>query len=730
MLSITLPRVSKQRMALLGLVAGAIAVAALVITDAFAASTPPVINEPILATFHASDLKITGDGFGSPMVGSTINFSETELEGGAKSVDSTDVTLWTNTEISMTLPAGVVSGEVTVTVGGKTSAARDLMVFAYSNDDLPSPGLPLAVALDAKDGTLWLNSEFNSRLRSLAPGDPNVFTDFEPPQAEDGIFVFLPGGFFCNQGATPAPTPFACRTRTSLWGEDVEVYRDPGDNDLSVWFTQGGAFGFSGQQDKWGEDLFNLGRVIRYKPTPQTFDCYNAPESDPDLLGVLVDEARNMIWYSERDVPNGSGNAIVGLTFDTNLATPNPLSNCTFDPYAIGATPDPICTGTPAPTCHYRIAVGACIPAHMELDDEGYIWFTEYWGHLCGGPPLPTPPGSFLARLDPDTGDLIELPLPAAHDLNSPHPILGRVVGPWELEFDAFGDLWVSEFFDATVLRVNLSGVTDLEAECGELDKAGQNPCIDEVFVAYDEPGATKGSGPLHTVSIGADGLVWFGVADTIGFISTTDNDEVVLFPSKDVVTSIEGNVQNLVTKDVWFAQLFQQKIGRLQLLDKFDDTSSLDQDADGLTDAQELEMTLTDPLDPDSDDNGTLDGDEDQDGDGCQDKFEVGDDETKGGLRDPLYAHDYYDASVVDSASHPHAFSHTADFDGVIDLPNDYLGVSQHFSPSGAPPYDVIFDRGVTIGANHWERAAPDGVIDLPNDILGVGLQLQHNCQ
>ncbi|MCH7579856.1 MAG: hypothetical protein IIB22_06385 [Chloroflexi bacterium] len=28
------------------------------------------------------------------------------------------------------------------------------------------------------------------------------------------------------------------------------------------------------------------------------------------------------------------------------------------------------------------------------------------------------------------------------------------------------------------------------------------------------------------------------------------------------------------------------------------------------------------------------------------------------------------------------------------------------------------------------WNMTAPDGVIDLPNDILGVILQFQHNCQ
>ena len=67
---------------------------------------------------------------------------------------------------------------------------------------------------------------------------------------------------------------------------------------------------------------------------------------------------------------------------------------------------------------------------------------------------------------------------------------------------------------------------------------------------------------------------------------------------------------------------------------------------------------------------------------------------------------------------------------DGVIDLPNDILGVIQHFAPLGGFPYDVRFDRGEQTGLNHWQRAAPDGVIDLPNDVLGIILQFAHNCR
>ncbi len=109
-----------------------------------------------------------------------------------------------------------------------------------------------------------------------------------------------------------------------------------------------------------------------------------------------------------------------------------------------------------------------------------------------------------------------------------------------------------------------------------------------------------------------------------------------------------------------------------------------------------------------------------DSDGDGCPDEHENGLDETQGGQRDWQDPNDYFD--VIGPNNSPI-------LDGVIDLPNDILGVILHFAPQGQPPYDVAFDRGETIGPNHWDRDVPDGVIDLPNDILGVILQHAHNC-
>ncbi len=110
-----------------------------------------------------------------------------------------------------------------------------------------------------------------------------------------------------------------------------------------------------------------------------------------------------------------------------------------------------------------------------------------------------------------------------------------------------------------------------------------------------------------------------------------------------------------------------------------------------------------------------------DGDQDGCPNDYELGGDEAEGGRRNPTIKWDYYDV-VGSGMSLPR--------DHIIDLPNNILGVIQHFSPTGAPPYDVQFDRGPSGGPNSWNMTAPDGVIDLPNDILGVILQFFHDCR
>ena len=132
------------------------------------------------------------------------------------------------------------------------------------------------------------------------------------------------------------------------------------------------------------------------------------------------------------------------------------------------------------------------------------------------------------------------------------------------------------------------------------------------------------------------------------------------------------------------------------------------------LTPADTLTPTDTPTLTPTPDPTDT-------DGDGCSDQRENGTDERLGGMRDWQNPNDFYDVYGPGQSPGP---------DGVIDLPNDVLGVLQHFSPDGAGSYDVVFDRGPSTGPDPWNMTAPDTVIDLPNDILGVIMQFSHRCQ
>ena len=101
-----------------------------------------------------------------------------------------------------------------------------------------------------------------------------------------------------------------------------------------------------------------------------------------------------------------------------------------------------------------------------------------------------------------------------------------------------------------------------------------------------------------------------------------------------------------------------------------------------------------------------------DYDGDGCRNGAEYTLNVPPGSVRNPLDSEDYYDVSIPK--------------DGVIDLPNDILGVYLHFAPGGYPPGWENWDRGLRgpYGPEIWNHGPKDGVIDLPNDISSVTAQ------
>ncbi len=501
----------------------------------------PQVNERVVATYFNGQITLTGSRFGLPISQRSLRF---DYDSTSTTLASSDpaVQSWGATSIVVNLPPAIHTGRVTVIVDGQSSAGVDLYVYILrtSPTALPSNGSarPLAVTT-TPDGRLWIDEEFHREIKVLTNA-------LSPSASAVNIPQFIPPGIYANNlGGADGRTP------VSALGEDVET-----DTDGSIWLTDGGAFLYAGQQ-------INTSRIIHYTPASGAFACYNVPGNDAEVFAVVIDHARGMVWYSES---SPRGNAIGG--FSISGAT----SACQFNPDADAQAP--LCSVQQVPACHQHFALPTANsqPTHLVLDGSGNIWFPEYSNNK-------------IARLNPTTGALLELPLPPPIVRQGPGSFVGS--GPFEIDIDANGDLWVAEYFDATVDRIQPSRLAT--NDCTHLDTMNHNPCIDEIFVGSNGlDGIT-----IHTLNVGPNGLVWFslsgspagfgnvfnvlnGNASRPGVISIARGNAVALLPPLPNVPDLAGIVQDPISGDVWFAEYSNQAVGRLQ------DTSN-DGDTDGV---------------------------------------------------------------------------------------------------------------------------------------------------
>ncbi len=152
------------------------------------------------------------------------------------------------------------------------------------------------------------------------------------------------------------------------------------------------------------------------------------------------------------------------------------------------------------------------------------------------------------------------------------------------------------------------------------------------------------------------------------------------------------------------------------------------DRDGDELIDCVES-FVGTSLSSPDSDGDGTPDGDEDSDGDGCSNRRELSAAPRNGGHRDPASFWDFLD---------------TPDANGARDqriTVADIMRMVSRFGSRGnaagdplagpipaAPAYHTSFDRGPRTGSYLWSRGPADGAIGMP-ELLVLLSQLGHDC-
>lgn len=511
--------------------------------------TPPAINEPVVATYVAGEISLTGVGLGAIGDDRVITITD---ERAATTIlpSSSSVLLWEDGAVRLQLPPEVHSGSMVVTVNGASSAPLPLRVFEYTSSAVPATrgriAYPLALAVGA-NGNVWINEEAHTEFKWLSAADPSTGQIIPIPQTS-------PPGIFAAARSN-------VRTPVSVFGEDIIV-----DTDGSIWLSEGGDYLYVGSDP-------NSSRVLHYTPSDGSIQCYVVPVDDAEITGLLIDHARDRVWYAGAGLGDG-GNAIGAFSISEGI------SDCSWTPGL--DLPADICGATIVPGCHLRFPLPQLFssPMQLALDASGDIWFTEYWGNRIG-------------RLHPETGQIDEYPLPAPIIRVGPGLYAGG--GPWDIKIDERGDLWIAEEFDGTISRLRPSRAAT--NDCLHLNAAGTNPCIDEIYIATDGYDGIS----AHTVAIGNDGVVWFGLTDNVahtarvGFIDTTYGDTVVLLPVMPDVQNISGVVQDRASGDVWFGQFSDRRIGRLRLASG---------DADGVADSVDNCPTLYNPRQENADGN------------------------------------------------------------------------------------------------------------------------------
>ncbi len=488
----------------------------------------PQFDSPIMATIQGSALTIPGSGFGEARPDSYIVVTMSDSQVRIASTSSV-VNSWEDESIVLSIGQSSRSAQIHIrTPEGRSQLAR-VDVFAYDWFDIPpTPGTsapPLSIDVD-EEGQVWVNQEFHLDFQHLDPIAGVV----------NGLAIPRP----------PAPGPFATtifndhRTQTSVLGEDVLI-----DPQGRVWFTQGGGYLYSGEHA-------NHSRIVCFDPDGEPgneWRVYNMPNDWNEIIGLAWDETRGRMWVAQGGLEAGALIASFDpekIPYDNHFDFSSSLSH-------------QICEkGEPTDDCYrvYRLPKGSYQPAHLLIDNNGLVWYTAFWGNRIG-------------VVHPESGRVIEYPLPAPIGLADPVPIVGS--GPWELVKAPNGDIVFCEFFDSTIGRFRITRV--LDPNCQSLGDDGQNPCISELIV----PDVDLRNEQVHSIAYDFEGRLWFTQTASIetqasvGFI-TANWKHIVKLPSlndfeANEIADSAGIAVDPTTGDIYFCEFKRKRIGRLQLV-------------------------------------------------------------------------------------------------------------------------------------------------------------------
>jgi len=468
----------------------------------------PQSKGPVVAGIIGLPLTLVGEGIEEA--------SGVTLEEQPLTIDAIE-----SGRLTVTLPDTATSGELVVQTPSKT-LLMSLEVYDYTSIAMPeTPGTnahPLAIDIDSSQN-VWINQEFHLAFHRVRIENGEAVVDpFVVPVPTEGPF---------------ATTLFGDRpTATSTLGEDVEV-----DDDQNIWFTQGGGSLYQGAFE-------NHSRVVRFVPEGDAgrFDVFNIPGDHNEIIGIAIDGQD--VWVAQG---NPQESALWRFRPDTLAA-----DDGTFD--FSESLDSQVCDGVSVDGCFQKFVMPTinAHPAHLVVDDDGWVWVTEYFR-------------TAISALNPATGEFKRYPQ-AASDEQS-HALLGA--GPWEIFIDDADKIVFNSYFDNTITWFDRSRRDD--PACLMLDAEGENPCSERLRVE-DEIELAQ----VHSITKGDNGRVWFttaagpdeSVPTSVGFV--TADRSVVRLPQLSLVPGGGGGQNGIVrdsgSGDLWFTEFFSQSVGRLEI--------------------------------------------------------------------------------------------------------------------------------------------------------------------